>query len=230
MFGGRGVDKGPRQRKQHAKLSPLSSPLPSTNSPPSQSLAVRPKTPSCPPPPYAPICPPRHTVAPQQQPPSQPPPPPPPTAPAITPPGPKPKNISAKPTVCAFTKPRKKGSALSVSRAARPVSQPSASRNTSSDQWKERSNGEIVDGDLCNIISSKLDAVLTSIDGEDFAGGAGDLEIRDGAPSGIRGGWGQVSKGANRAISTAVVSTNYFSKVNLYANSRLPPELPPLKL
>ena len=50
--------------------------------------------------------------------------------------------------------------------------------------------------------------------------------------SGLRGGWGsrQASRGANRAISTAILSTNVFDKVNSYANSRLPPNLPPLKL
>lgn len=50
----------------------------------------------------------------------------------------------------------------------------------------------------------------------------------------IRGGWGfggkGVSKGANRAISSAVVSTNFFAKANLYVNSRLPAHLPPLKM
>ncbi len=60
--------------------------------------------------------------------------------------------------------------------------------------------------------------------------------IHEGQQSGIRGGWGglrtrdNVSRGANRAISSAIISTNYFAKVNLYANSKLPPNLPPLKL
>lgn len=92
----------------------------------------------------------------------------------------------------------------------------------------------MADEALCNLISTKFDAVITSIDGETFAGYEQELEIHQDAPSGIRGGWGvtsrQVSRGANRAISTAVVSTNYFAKVDLYANSRLPPHLPPLKL
>ena len=38
------------------------------------------------------------------------------------------------------------------------------------------------------------------------------------------------SKSANKAISSTLVGTNYFAKANLYANSRLPPNLPPLKL
>jgi len=84
------------------------------------------------------------------------------------------------------------------------------------------------------LIATKLDAVITSIDGEAFAGEAKELEVGEDIPSGIRGGWGftskEVSRGANTAISTAVVSTNYFAKVNLYANSMLPPHLPSLKL
>lgn len=59
-------------------------------------------------------------------------------------------------------------------------------------------------------------------------------DISDDLPLTLRGGWGsasrEVSRGANRAISSAVTSTNYFAKVNLYANSQLPPNLPPLKL
>ena len=87
---------------------------------------------------------------------------------------------------------------------------------------------------LCDLISTKFDAVITSIDGEQFDGNEQELVIEDDQQSGIRGGWGigtrQVSRGANRAISTAVVGTNYFAKVNLYANSKLPPNLPALQL
>ena len=87
---------------------------------------------------------------------------------------------------------------------------------------------------LCDLISTKFDAVITSIDGEQFGGNEEELVIEDDQQSGIRGGWGfgtrQVSRSANRAISTAVVGTNYFAKANLYANSRLPPNLPALQL
>lgn len=87
---------------------------------------------------------------------------------------------------------------------------------------------------LRDLISTKFDSVITSIDGERFGGDEQELVILDDDQSGIRGGWGfgsrQVSRGANRAISTAVVGTNYFAKANLYANSRLPPNLPPLQL
>ena len=87
---------------------------------------------------------------------------------------------------------------------------------------------------LRDLISTKFDSVITSIDGEQFGGDEQELFIQDDVQSGIRGGWGfgsrQVSRGANRAISTAVIGTNYFAKVNLYANSKLPPNLPPLQL
>ena len=87
---------------------------------------------------------------------------------------------------------------------------------------------------LRDLISTKFDSVITSIDGEQFGGDEQELAIQDDLHSGIRGGWGygsrQVSRGANRAISTAVVGTNYFAKADLYANSRLPPNLPPLQL
>lgn len=50
----------------------------------------------------------------------------------------------------------------------------------------------------------------------------------------IRGGGGvgarEVSRGANNALSTAITGTNYFAKANLYANARLPEDLPPMRL
>lgn len=102
------------------------------------------------------------------------------------------------------------------------------------DYGHEVPEDSLADEALCNLISEKFDTVITSIDGEAFAGHEQELEIYQDSPSGIRGGWGvtsrEVSRGANRAISTAVVSTNYFAKVDLYANSRLSPHLPPLKL
>ena len=105
---------------------------------------------------------------------------------------------------------------------------------------------------LEELISSKLDAILTSIDGESFSGDEKDLgmpthwyasnlvlthrlpDIYEPPQTGLRGGWGftgrQVSQSANRAITSTIVGTNYFSKANLYTNSRLPPNLPELKL
>ena len=106
--------------------------------------------------------------------------------------------------------------------------------NESSVQFQPPSPEAIAHEALCDLISTKFDAVITSIDGEQFGGNEQELVIEDEQQSGIRGGWGlgtrQVSRGANRAISTAVVGTNYFAKVNLYANSKLPPNLPALQL
>lgn len=101
-------------------------------------------------------------------------------------------------------------------------------------QQQQPSEEAVAHEALRDLISTKFDALITSIDGERFDGDEQELVIDDDPQSGIRGGWGfgsrQVSRGANRAISTAVVGTNYFAKANLYANSRLPPNLPPLQL
>ncbi|MCJ1364928.1 hypothetical protein MMC16_004045 [Acarospora aff. strigata] len=87
---------------------------------------------------------------------------------------------------------------------------------------------------LCELISSKLDTVITLIDGERFSGDERELVIYQNPQPTIRGGGAlatrDVSRSATNAIATAVTSTNYFAKANLYANARLPPNLPPLKL
>ncbi|KAI4214741.1 MAG: hypothetical protein LQ351_002817 [Letrouitia transgressa] len=53
-------------------------------------------------------------------------------------------------------------------------------------------------------------------------------------PPSLRGGGGSAIRGVTRAVdkgfTSAIVSINYFAKANLYANSRLPPYLPPFKL
>jgi hypothetical protein len=95
---------------------------------------------------------------------------------------------------------------------------------------------------LCDLISSKFDAVITLIDGERFSGDERELAVFT-PPQPV---WQQQqqdtgyaerevvkgkSKGmVNNSVSTALTSTNYFAKVNLYANSRLPPNLLPMKL
>jgi hypothetical protein len=95
---------------------------------------------------------------------------------------------------------------------------------------------------LCDLISSKFDAVITLIDGERFSGDERELAVftppqpmwqQQQQETGysdrevVRG----KSKGmVNNSVSSALTSTNYFAKVNLYANSRLPPNLPPMKL
>ncbi|MCJ1368807.1 hypothetical protein MMC20_000014 [Loxospora ochrophaea] len=88
-----------------------------------------------------------------------------------------------------------------------------------------------------DLIVSKLDAVITLIDGEAFSGDERELVIFENPQTHLRGGWGvsslEVSRNANNAISSVVTapkSTNYFAKAGLYANSKLPANLPSLKL
>ena len=116
----------------------------------------------------------------------------------------------------------------------RPIARPGDQFDHAHDDWQEASPEAVKHEALCGIISSKLDALITSIDSESFGGDEKELEIHDGPSSGTRGGWGstgqQVSQSANRAISSAFLGTNYFAKVNLYANAKLPLNLPPLHL
>ena len=95
---------------------------------------------------------------------------------------------------------------------------------------------------LCELISSKFNTVITLIDGGRFSGDERELVVypppqpawqQEQQDSGYRDKdlFKGKSKGVvNNKISTALVSTNYFAKVNLYANSRLPANLPPMKL
>ena len=124
--------------------------------------------------------------------------------------------------------------ASSISPLARPAINPQHPVDDIFVEQQRPSPEAIAHEALRDLISTKFDSVITSIDGERFGGDEQELFVQDDIQSGIRGGWGvgnrQVSRGANRAITTAVVGTNYFAKVNLYANSRLPPNLPPLQL
>lgn len=101
---------------------------------------------------------------------------------------------------------------------------------------------------LFDIISGRLDNLITCMDEGAFSGGEKDLKITyqqpvhadgpsestDRGGLALRGGGNAAkataSRGANQAITTIATSTNYFSKANLYANSRLPANLPPLKV
>ena len=90
---------------------------------------------------------------------------------------------------------------------------------------------------LSDLICSRFDAVITSIDGEIFSGDERELVIHSAPETALRGGSGlairDVSRAAKIAITTAVQGhegINYFAKANLYANSRLPPSLPALRL
>jgi hypothetical protein len=87
---------------------------------------------------------------------------------------------------------------------------------------------------LCDIISSKLDAVITSMDGEEFSGNEQDLVVYDNPPSTSSPSTSPIE--SSRALnplgptSSRVVAANHFQKVWLYANSRLPPHMPPFKV
>ena len=95
---------------------------------------------------------------------------------------------------------------------------------------------------LCDQIASKLNEIITLIDGENFSGRERDLAMyhqpevqplwQQQQPEDTSRGFGKTkSKGmVNNSVSSALTMTNYFAKVNHYANSRLPPSLPPLKL
>ena len=88
-------------------------------------------------------------------------------------------------------------------------------------------------GGLCDLISCKFDNVITSIDGGVFSGDERELGIYQPPDPNIRGGWGlsrSVNDVASSAIKNPKTTTNFFAKASLYANSRLPPYLPPLRL
>jgi hypothetical protein len=99
----------------------------------------------------------------------------------------------------------------------------------------------------------RFNDVMTSIDGERFSGNEGDLfsypyPVTAGqamAPVATQPGLSDAQvrsfgktkkdgkeqpKGQTTAIAASMLSSNHFSKVELYANSRLPLDLPPLKL
>ncbi|KAH8805663.1 Alpha/Beta hydrolase protein [Xylogone sp. PMI_703] len=96
---------------------------------------------------------------------------------------------------------------------------------------------------LCDLISSKFNAVITSIDGEKFSGDENELTIfqppesslfQEHNDSEIRSRAIGKKKSRDRLDSQpagpTITTGNYFKKVNLYANSRLSENLPPLKL
>ncbi|KAH7346949.1 Alpha/Beta hydrolase protein [Pyrenochaeta sp. MPI-SDFR-AT-0127] len=89
---------------------------------------------------------------------------------------------------------------------------------------------------LCDIISSKFDSVMTSIDDERFSGKEQDLMIYNDQlqqspnssppPEASRG---QAPNDVYPMLG-GDKGSNHFSKVWLYSNSRLPPHLPPFKV
>ncbi len=214
--------KPKRVKRKHAHAKTPS--LPATTSPSNSTslpLRARSELDRALPPPYAAICPPDHRSSPQ---------------PNGRPPRPRTAASTANLNVPPLQPPswgyrQHDSSSASVSRA--PGNSDRYARDNQ-DRWQAPSLEDVAHGALCSLISSKFDSVITSIDGEEFGGAEKDLTIRDEPQSGLRGGWGftnrEISRGANKAVSSAVMSTNYFAKANLYANSKLPPHLPPLKL
>ena len=217
-----GVRKPKRtMRKQTAKTSPPSMTSFTPPSNPPLPLRTRPELQLDQPPRYSFLFPPEQTTLPQR--PRQ----------SLAPPPPTYPSTSSNPLPPAATSNRFQTAPSDVV-LARPIIRPERPVNNAFVEEQRPSPEAIAHEALRDLISTKFDSVITSIDGERFAGDEQELVIQDDSQSGIRGGWGlgsrQVSRGANKAISTAVVGTNHFSKANLYANSRLPPNLPPLKM
>ena len=231
-------DKRRQGKQQPAKspLPPIPPPLPAPISTiPTIPLYPYPQLTVGPPAPYILYCPLGPISIPQQL---FPPPPPLPTSF----PQPQPRRSTSSP----ITKPKTPSSTPGLARKSRKKSTDSKPPQNPSTSQVHNGNGKplqeiqgdvvepVADQALSDMISSKFDSVITSIDKEVFSGDLEDLEIRDEAQPGLRGGWvstsREVSRRADKAISSAVTSTNYFSKVNLYANSKLPPNLPPLTL
>ena len=218
MFGGR---RKVRAKTTSTLASPTTSSLVSADYLRNVSVAAQSELNLTQPPPYSLICPPQHSsVARSNQ--RQPRPP----AVAST------TSRSSPPsTFAVWTQPRHARTSLDVTRASEVARQGAKNFNK---QWQALSMEENAQETLQALISTKLDSVITSIDGEEFGGKEQDLVIKEDPLVGLRGGGDstgrEVARGANRAISTAVTSTNYFAKVHLYANSKLPPNLPPLQL
>ncbi len=92
-------------------------------------------------------------------------------------------------------------------------------------------------------IAGRFNDVMTSIDRESFSGNEGDLygyppaaspdpppaQVADRGVKPTKKGR-DAPKGQTTAVAASMVSGNYFAKVELYANSRLPMHLPSLKL
>ncbi|KAF2449062.1 alpha/beta-hydrolase, partial [Karstenula rhodostoma CBS 690.94] len=90
---------------------------------------------------------------------------------------------------------------------------------------------------LCDRLNSKLDAVITSIDEGMFSGREQDLMVEDDETPYASTSTLQPDIALDRSAAAAVYpsqknarSSNMFSKVWLYSNSRLPPHLPPFKV
>ncbi|KAF2629323.1 alpha/beta-hydrolase [Macroventuria anomochaeta] len=89
---------------------------------------------------------------------------------------------------------------------------------------------------LCDVISSKFDAVITSIDDDKFSGKEEDLKVYEDTqqrPSSSNPPPGRGKSTTEDQVYEALggdKGSNHFAKVWLYSNSRLPPHLPPFKV
>ena len=88
---------------------------------------------------------------------------------------------------------------------------------------------------LYDVISSKFDAVITSIDDDKFSGKEEDLKVYEDTqqPSSSSPPPGRRKGTAEDQVYEALggdKGSNHFAKVWLYSNSRLPPHLPPFKV
>jgi len=86
---------------------------------------------------------------------------------------------------------------------------------------------------LYDAISSKMDNVINSIDGERFSGQEQDLLVYDNPSQATLASNPSAEAGQYNAARKMVGTdkgSNHFSKVWLYSNSRLPPHLPPFKV
>ncbi|KAF9691730.1 hypothetical protein EKO04_010319 [Ascochyta lentis] len=89
---------------------------------------------------------------------------------------------------------------------------------------------------LCDVISSKFDAVITSIDDDKFSGKEEDLKVYEDTQQRINDSSpppGRRKGTAEDQVYEALggdKGSNHFAKVWLYSNSRLPPHLPPFKV
>ncbi|KAI9675446.1 MAG: hypothetical protein M1817_001351 [Caeruleum heppii] len=87
---------------------------------------------------------------------------------------------------------------------------------------------------LYDQITSSLDSMINLIDEELYPTDEKALVVAEHSPKTSRGGPKTAARRPSRdtscPITNALTNTSYFTKVHLYANSRLSPNLPPLKL
>jgi len=85
---------------------------------------------------------------------------------------------------------------------------------------------------LCDRLVERLDQVITEMDGETWGGDERDLVVEDSQGASMSS-TREVTGESSRALNTVVLTSagmNHFRKVWLYANSRLPPHMPPFKV